>query len=368
MHGPEAAGHLDRVARPIERGRLAQQGPARPIEEGADDAVLRVVVGGVRVLGHVHPGPAPHAAHQRAVVRLGEALQEDRRPGLAVVHPVEAGVELLVVHAVAAQRDLGRFRLGVLAEVAFHAPLVELQDAVVGAEGVQHRPVQEVLERVVGAVVAGPPGHAQQVAPVVEVALEELGAGLRLRVQQLPLEQRPVRGCDRRVDVDQCFPDRRSHRPRAGLGGPNSRCNEPASSSAIKPTDVAGGELVQHDHEGICPGSDLRRHVDLERHGSTHMGARLGSIHISAPLQAPSKRTKVRCLAQSLPDVEIAPYGRDSIARFQTIENDVLGQPCGRHSVVDDGVADKAHVSVGRKPPRAGRVDPAINWDIVQSE
>ena len=158
--GVEAALDLDRVAGPVERGRLAQQRPAAAVEEAADDLVLRVVVGDVRVLAHVPAGQRRIRRDQRLVVGVGEPLQEDGRPGLAVVEPVEAGVELLVVHAVAAELDLGRLGLGVLAEVALQRLLVERQDAVVGAQRVQHRPVEQVLERVVGP--SSPPQRGTQ--------------------------------------------------------------------------------------------------------------------------------------------------------------------------------------------------------------
>ena len=66
-------------------------------------------------------------------------------------------------------------------------------DAIVGAEGVQDRPVQQVFQRIVRAVVAGPARHAEQVAALVEVPREERLAGPGLPLQELPFEQRPAR-------------------------------------------------------------------------------------------------------------------------------------------------------------------------------
>ena len=68
--GVEAAGHLDRIAGPIERGRLAQQRPARAIEEAADHLVLLVIVRDVRIIAHIPTRPAPHSVYQRLVVRV----------------------------------------------------------------------------------------------------------------------------------------------------------------------------------------------------------------------------------------------------------------------------------------------------------
>ena len=61
--------------------------------------------------------------------------------------------------------------------------------------------VQEVLEGVVWAIVARPARDAEQIAPLVEVAREELLARPRLRLQQPPAEQRPVGAAPPGLDV-----------------------------------------------------------------------------------------------------------------------------------------------------------------------
>src|SRR5688572_1207359 len=176
--------------------------------------MLFVIVADVRVVAGVPAGPAAHPTYQCLVVWRREPLKEDRGPRLAVVEPVEAGVELLVVHPVPAKLHLGRFRLGVLPEMSFQPVLVQRDDAVVGAQGVQDGPVQQVFERVVRAVVAGPARHAQQVPALVEVAGEELLARPALRLQQLPLQQRPARrrlGCAGLNDHVSVGPSRSVH-------------------------------------------------------------------------------------------------------------------------------------------------------------
>jgi hypothetical protein len=132
------------------------------------------------------------------------------------VHPVEHDREFLVVHAVARERDGGRLGPGVLAEVSLPGLLVQAQDDVGRAQGVQQGPVVDVLDGVVGPVVAAPALHAQQVAALVEVAAEELPAGRRVGPEQLPLQQGPVRRRHGRVNGDQ------------GLLGPQAWDAQPA--------------------------------------------------------------------------------------------------------------------------------------------
>ena len=223
--------------------------------------MLRVVVGDVRVLGHVHPGPAPHAAHQRPVVRLGEAVEDDRRPGLAVVHPVEAGVELLVVHAVAAQRHLGRLRLGVLAEVALHPLLEELQDrgrrrrgrAASSSSGGSRARRPARRRRTTGARTAGSRGHRNSARRTRHTPAACASSSCRS-------SKAHEGAADRRVDLDQRFPGRRSHRPRAWLGEPGSSRGDRTSSSAISGKCDTSGPCIPCDWSPIEPVN--RKHLE----------------------------------------------------------------------------------------------------------
>ena len=76
--------------------------------------------------------------------------------------------------------------------VEIGAECIVMENAVIRAQGVEHGPVEEVLQRIVRAIVARPAGNAQQVAALIEIAREELLTGPRLGVQKLALQQRPV--------------------------------------------------------------------------------------------------------------------------------------------------------------------------------
>jgi len=129
-------------------------------------------------------------------------LKEEGREAFAVVKPVEHDGKLFEVHTVAGHRHVHGLCLRVLLKMAFPTQLVEVENVVVGAKGVQHRPVQDVLGRVVRPVVAAPPGDAQQVASVVEVMVEEGAAAFRLLAQESALQQGPVGRRHRCVDVE----------------------------------------------------------------------------------------------------------------------------------------------------------------------
>ena len=92
--------------------------------------MLGVVVLGQLVLVHVETGKAPGPVEQCSVVGIGKALQKEGRIRLAIVHPIELRRELSEVHPLPCQRHLHRLGFGVLAQMAFPAPLVPLQDGV----------------------------------------------------------------------------------------------------------------------------------------------------------------------------------------------------------------------------------------------
>ena len=187
----EAPLDLDRIARPVDRRRLAQHRAPAAVEHAADQLPLRVVVVGDRVVAHVEACEAPGAGDQLAVVRAGQALEHEGGQPLAGVHPVEHHGELFEVHAVAGERHIDGLGLGVLPDVAVPGAFVQLQHHVGSAQGVQRRPVGEVLGGVVRTVVARPARNTEEIAALVEVVLEELLAGAALGADELALQQRP---------------------------------------------------------------------------------------------------------------------------------------------------------------------------------
>ena len=199
----EAPLDLERVAGPVDRLRPAQHRTAAAVEDAADDAVLGVVVGLGRLVGvarQVEAGEAADALPPGEVPRLAEPLLEQAVVALAVVHPVEGGRELLVVHAVGAELRDGRPRLRVLPDVALHAAPVQRQHPLGAAQRVEVRPVGHVLGGVVGAVQRPPAREALEVAALVEVAVEERRDRRLDRAHQLAFQERPVRGRGGRGD------------------------------------------------------------------------------------------------------------------------------------------------------------------------
>src|SRR5579884_188732 len=153
---PEAILYLDGIAGPIQGGSLAQQRATAAIKQAADDLVLRIVVGRACILVEVEAGEAADTSAEGPVVWVGQALDVEGRQPLAVVQPIEQDRELLIVHAIAGERNLLGLGGGVLPEVSFPGLLVQLQDCIRSAESMQDGPIGAVLDGIVGAVIAPP--------------------------------------------------------------------------------------------------------------------------------------------------------------------------------------------------------------------
>ena len=190
----EASLAFERIASPIEGGGPAQHRAAAAGHHAADQAVPGIVVGGAGVLVHVEAGVAAHARLIGRVPRLGQPLLEQPVEALGVVHEVEAGRELLVVHAVARQWALDGACLGVLLHVALDAVPVQVQHPFGAAKRVELGPAGDVLRGIVGAVQRAPARVAQEVAALVEVLGVELLDRLRQRGHELALKEGPMRG------------------------------------------------------------------------------------------------------------------------------------------------------------------------------
>ena len=67
--------------------------------------------------------------------------------------------------------------------MALPGEVAHLAQVFVASEDVENWPVHEVFDGIVWAVVAPPARNAFEIAALVEVALEELRAGARLRAQ-----------------------------------------------------------------------------------------------------------------------------------------------------------------------------------------
>ena len=191
----EAPLDLERIAGPVDRLRRAQHRAAAAVQDAADDPVLRVVVGLGRLVGvarQVEAGEAADALPPDHVPGLAQPFLEQAVVALAVVHPVEAGGELLVVHAVGAQLGDRGLGFGVLPDVAVHAAAEQLQHLLGAAEGVEIGPVGHVLRGIVGAVQGAPAHKALEVAALVEVAVVKRRDRRLDGAHQLALQQRPV--------------------------------------------------------------------------------------------------------------------------------------------------------------------------------
>ena len=192
---------VERVADPIERRGFSEHRPAAAVLHAADDFVDRVVVRRFGILAHVEPGESPRPL---LVFRIGRDRQthavEELQP-FAVVHPVGLDDEFLVVHALPGDRHVGGFRLRVLLDQAVVTAEEHLENFIAGPQGVQFRPVVEILERVVRTVIGAPAHEALKVTAVVEVFLVELATRRHVVGQQLPLERGPPRRVHMRVDA-----------------------------------------------------------------------------------------------------------------------------------------------------------------------
>ena len=189
---------LDGVARPVERRCLAQHRPATPVVHAADDPVLRVIVGRTGVVTHVKTRIATHPFLEVRSIRVGQPHQVEHRHRFAIVQPIADGRELLVIHPIACKWHIVGFGLGVLAQMSFPRQPAHVDQAIVAAQRVQHRPFRQVLDGVVRPVVAAPARHTLQIAALVKIVGKELPAGVAIGAQQFTLQQRPSRRRERR--------------------------------------------------------------------------------------------------------------------------------------------------------------------------
>src|SRR5579875_3038686 len=247
MAEPEAVLYLDGIAGPVQGSGLTKQRATAAIEQAADDLVLRVIVGGARVLVEVEAGEAADTLAEGPIVRVGQALDVEGRQPLAVVQPVEHDREFLVVHAVAGERDILSLGGGVLPEVSFPGLLVQLQDRIRGAESMQDGPVGAVLDGIVGTVVASPAFDAHQVPALVEVALKELLARCAVRAKQLAFEKRPCRRRHRRCRRERDL----LGWERAGKGKKGDGCKHHSKRKGTIHDILASGEAWRHSPEDL---------------------------------------------------------------------------------------------------------------------
>ena len=120
-------------------------------------------------------------------------------PGM---EPVGLCDEFLVIRTVLSELRQLRPQLSVLLVVPFQRFLVQLQHRSDPPIACSRRPVEEGLNRVVRTVQRPPSRRVQQVSALVDVLCREAFGSLRIRLQQLPFEQRPRRSGHRSIDHD----------------------------------------------------------------------------------------------------------------------------------------------------------------------
>ena len=187
----------------VERQVVALVGPVRPLVEGppgrplaavsraADDAVLRVVVGRLRVLAEEQPGEAPGPLDVGPVGRIGHAEHVEQVVALALVEPVVARLVLPHHHGVAVS---GAVPAHLLVD-GVELPLAVGQEPVAAAEQVEQGPVVEALVAVVQGVDALEVGTRgpEQAAVRMGVSLEGPRRGVLDGVEEPALQHGPLR-------------------------------------------------------------------------------------------------------------------------------------------------------------------------------
>ena len=189
----EAVLDVDGIAGPIQRRGVAQQRAAAAIHHAFDQLELGIVIGRAGILVHIEAGKALHPFLVAAAVRRAQRHQVEDGEAFAIVLPVELAGKFLVIHAVLGDRHVGGFLRRILRDMAFIGLGVHLADDVVAAQGIEMRPVIDILDGVVGAVIAAITRRGLQPARrLVEIALEELRAGGGMGMQQFALQQAPI--------------------------------------------------------------------------------------------------------------------------------------------------------------------------------
>ena len=148
--------NVERVANPVESSGLSQHRSTAPVNQAADEFVLRIVVLRFGVLAHVEARKPAGALLVFRVVGDGKTHSVEDSQSFTVVHPVGLRAELLVIHPAEAGGHLRGFRLGVLPKHSFDTFHVQPKDFIAPAERVKFRPSGEVFERVVGSVICAP--------------------------------------------------------------------------------------------------------------------------------------------------------------------------------------------------------------------
>ena len=189
----------DRISHPVVGGGLAEHGALAAVPDAADDPVLGVVVGRVRILVHVEPGEAFHALPQARRTRFGESLEHESPHPLPGMEPVRHGDEFAVVGALPGQVGQGGPEPAILVQVSLQRLLEQLQNRVGRPQRMQQGPVVEGLDGVVGSVQSPPAGRVQEMASLIHILGGEDLAGLGVEAQQLALHQRPGRWGHRTV-------------------------------------------------------------------------------------------------------------------------------------------------------------------------
>ena len=193
---------VERIAHPVERRRRPEHRAAAAIDHRLDEPALRIVIRRVGILPHVEGrvGPRPLLVGGQRRRRQRRHVEGPER--FAVVHPVGLHRKVLVVHALTADRHVGRPGLGELAVHAFPRPQMQLEDLVARSQRMQLRPAGRVLERIVRAVVGAPSDDVLEVAALVVVLREERLHRRQAVGENPPLEPGPLRRRHGRGDVD----------------------------------------------------------------------------------------------------------------------------------------------------------------------
>ena len=119
-----------------------------------------------------------------------------------MVHPVGLHRKILVVHALATDRHLGRPCIRELANHALPRPEMQLKDLVAGPQRMQLRPPGRVLEGIVRAVVGTPSDDVPKIAALVVVLREERSRRRNAVSENPPLQRCPLGRGHGAGDVD----------------------------------------------------------------------------------------------------------------------------------------------------------------------